>query len=79
MKKLASIIIFALIFAGCYEDNCECGEVVEKNEQTFGSRTFYSFEIRNFCTGNNTTKAIEDYKEYYNTKYGAIYCLDREW
>jgi PBP1b-binding outer membrane lipoprotein LpoB len=83
MKKLASIIIFALLFAGCHKDNCECGEVKSYTIQD-SIQTVY---VQNYCSGNiiEIKNVIEGMKNipvtFNNSMYriNSIYCLDHEW
>jgi len=85
MKKII-LAISLLIFASCEKNNpqptqqateptvtvCNCGEITNINQ--YYPNTFFTYTVRNECTGNDT---IVNNANYYD--YGLNMCFQNQW
>jgi hypothetical protein len=79
MKKL---LILLLILSSCQEETiqpapqqqtyCMCGEITNINQ--YYPDTFFTYTLKNNCTGNLTTTTNATYYDY-----GNDMCLTYEW
>jgi hypothetical protein len=79
MKKL---LILLLILSSCQEEQieptpqqqtyCMCGEITNINQ--YYPDTFFTYTLKNKCTGNLTTTTNATYYDY-----GNDMCLTYEW
>ena len=79
MKKL---LILLLILSSCQEEQieptpqpqtyCMCGEITNINQ--YYPDTFFTYTLKNNCTGNLTTTTNATYYDY-----GNDMCLTYEW
>jgi len=75
MKKLLLILLcLPLLFSTCKkEENCNCGEYIERDNETDTPSGMYAIKVRNDCTNNIETFIVDieilNYAEQNDRRY----------
>jgi len=76
MKKLLLILLcLPLLFTTCKkEENCNCGEYIERGDETGLSNDEFAIKVRNDCTNNIETFVVDIEILNYAEQNDGRYC-----